>query len=443
MTKKHILLTGLVALCSLSAWGGEIVIKPTDTSVMIGQHNYTVCEGGTVATPYALATTKNNTNLNTSTNFYLDSSAHLQLNFDASDWAPTLNGFLVQGSGASESSLTFNSTSTTKMVLNRKDSSFTVDNATFNVKGLATLAGSSATEPITFSVINSGVVNWNGGWNTGQYVGFSGVESGSKFVMNLDYDTAAKSFKIGKSDIVGQIVFTGQTATLADTYVDFWDTSTISGQTVANASDFARMRVRGGTLTVSGSEAGSVKAISIHFTTGSTLVVNSKNAFANREGGNATISFASTANAAGTLTLGADNAFGQFDLGNTDVTLNLNNNSKLTVASIIKDSNDASLTISGFKDGALQIDSLAEDFFTTNANSEKDGIYSTLNSDYVKTTDNTILVYFVDKTGAYKDYFGQVWSLSGADGIVVPEPAQWAAILGAIALGFVAYRRRK
>ena len=72
------------------------------------------------------------------------------------------------------------------------------------------------------------------------------------------------------------------------------------------------------------------------------------------------------------------------------------------------------VVLNNYKDGALVVSSQLE----------KDG-------EYVK--------------GIYGDVAGTIKYYQLADGSItaIPEPAEWAAIFGAIALGFVAYRRRK
>ena len=63
--------------------------------------------------------------------------------------------------------------------------------------------------------------------------------------------------------------------------------------------------------------------------------------------------------------------------------------------------------------------------------------------------ENQSNLYFLDADGNRRELGVNLWiEQIGDSGIYniytqVPEPAEWALIFGAIALGFIAYRRRK
>ena len=156
------------------------------------------------------------------------------------------------------------------------------------------------------------------------------------------------------------------------------------------------------------------------------MQLNTKNAFYY---GSNNVPTVSIARAGAKIILGADNDFGDMNIyksgtnaaGTLFLTLGGNNVSFNKIK--IEDAN-AMMYITDFVEGLLYV-----------------------NSSLVKNEDDSLLNIFsveLDDAGnilsqskLYQNEAGYITA------ITVPEPAEWALIFGAIALGFIAYRRRK
>jgi len=156
------------------------------------------------------------------------------------------------------------------------------------------------------------------------------------------------------------------------------------------------------------------------------LILNTKNAFYGEPNNAPKLSIA---RAGAKIILGADNDFGAMNIyksgtnaaGTLFFTLG-GNNATFTAIDIQHD--DAMMYITDFMEGLLYV-----------------------SSDLVKNEDDSLLNIFSVTLDASGNILTQEKLYQNASGyitaIAVPEPAEWALIFGAIAFGFVAYRRRK
>lgn len=157
-----------------------------------------------------------------------------------------------------------------------------------------------------------------------------------------------------------------------------------------------------------------------------TLQLNTSNAFYGSSNSRPTVSIA---RAGAKIILGADNDFGDMNIyksgtnaaGTLFLTLGGNNASFNKIK--IEDAN-AMMYITDFVEGLLFVNSE----LATNEDDSLLNIYS------VELDDAGNIL---SQSKLYQNESGYITA------IAVPEPAEWALIFGAIALGFIAYRRRK
>lgn len=125
---------------------------------------------------------------------------------------------------------------------------------------------------------------------------------------------------------------------------------------------------------------------------------------------------------------------GSHDGEAVDLTINLGDATLLHIGKLAPDDGTtptlATLIFNDFANDIVKIDELVKD----SACDISDGV--------IKSGATTINLIACDKSGELLS--GGVWQLqNGYLNYVIPEPAEWAAIFGAIALAFAAYRRRK
>ena len=118
-----------------------------------------------------------------------------------------------------------------------------------------------------------------------------------------------------------------------------------------------------------------------------------------------------------------------------EITIDLNGATRLNIGSVVAFSRTAlgSLLIKDFQEGVVKIDNLTDAVLAeinTNGSAAIGGLTLSMNA--------------VDANG---NIIAGDWSLKDGflshSAFAVPEPAEWAMILGALALGFAIYRRRK
>lgn len=304
---------------------------------------------------------------------------------------------------------------------------FKVDNVTVNMN----LSGKSyfthSNETVT--VKNNGVLNYNGARPTASRTMSLTVEQGSEF--NATFDGSASSGWRNTS-IAGR--FTATNAQL----MQFYGENSISNQTAANPTLLGgriSLDGAGASLTISNSEANSIliqSSPSNLIMRQTTLTLNSSNALGvklgdtlyNQDSISLEIGLNSGAPSASNLILGADNAFNQVMI-NSSASSSLNitlNGNKLNFKSL-NTGLIGTIYITDFAENLLNISNVDSKFFDENF---------LLSCVKAGTADSATDLYWNSGTG-----------FVSAMPIPVPEPAEWAALLGILALGFAAYRRRK
>ncbi len=157
--------------------------------------------------------------------------------------------------------------------------------------------------------------------------------------------------------------------------------------------------------------------------TGSILTINSENLFTRNNGYNAVFEFAGGTSSA-TIVLNADNAFGNIKKNYSDsvptATVKIDLNGNTITFETVEFTNFEKIVLEDFVDGGFLSKTNLNDYLNK---------FEAYAGD--STTGDMLTLAVTTTTDGY-------YSL-----VVVPEPAQWATIFGALALGFVIYRRRK
>lgn len=311
------------------------------------------------------------------------------------------------------------------------DNGFTVDNATLNIQ----LSGKSyfTHSTTTWNVKNNGILRYEGSNTNSTHKISLNLEAGS--VAELKFDGSAESH-FENSTIAGQLVFKRKGV------LKFYKDNLITGQTTENATLFGGrwdLQGNGVTVTIENSEENSVlfsyaeEAMKKLIMRNSTLTLNSSNAIGLKDSknniyGQENISleigqYEGTPSTA-ELILGADNSLDNIYIDSnkqSKLYITLNNNhlylNGLSTGLI------GTIYISDFQEELICIQNIDEKFL--DANYEISCIKSG------SADDNTALYW--DSATGYITAFNPT----------VPEPATFAVIFGALALGFVAYRKRK
>ncbi|MBO5255201.1 MAG: hypothetical protein J6B07_05190 [Opitutales bacterium] len=305
------------------------------------------------------------------------------------------------------------------------------DNVTLNVN-LSGKSHFSNDGNATISAKNNAILNWNSAQTTEVRKASFIIEAGS--VLNAKFDNTSYKTYLGSNSLGGKFTF-GLNAVNGTINPDthhwfFWSgASSISGQSATNKSNFnGRWEIsHGATVTVSDSDEGSIIIGDYNLIMrSSTLQLNSSNALAISDTqGQENITLEVGKDCSARLELGADNSFEGLMLNSAttntlSVLLGGNSLSFSTVSTGII----GKMYIEDFSENLVKIDSIDEKFLG------EDGSVSFILAGSKENADLAQSVYW-DKNSGYLSL------------VAVPEPAEWAMIFGAIALAFVAYRRRK
>ncbi len=361
------------------------------------------------------------------------------------------------------------------------DDNVLVNNTSYDItadKTVVTLANKSSITGVTLNVGNTteSVITFPDQWVNSMTINGDGV---TENVTNITLNDAKinSTFTVNNTSVIvnhssttlqqGGINAASSLSATNGGFLKFSQNTEVKGITIGTSTNgkiqFKNLILTSNETTVSsGTAFASIVLQNALQIRNATLILNASNAFVMESGGsqkNVDLYIQGSGRNA-TLKVNANNSFKGLTFGATvssahTLNVNFSNNSYLLFEESYTKEN-VKLILTGFNDGALRFGessngvvsetTLTDDFFVANDDSQYDGIYKTLSSDYIQLSDNSDkLVYFVDATGDFKQYLGQVWTLTGANQLVasVPEPAEWAAIFGAIALGLAIYRRRK
>ena len=260
--------------------------------------------------------------------------------------------------------------------------------------------------------------------NADKRVAFN-IENGSTMVANM----GAGDYKLNASNFAGKVELT----TASGKYLYFSSgTSVISDQKTADASVFnCKLSLNGGSLLIDESnETSSIKVLSNYITMFSgTLTLNASNALRTVNGTNGQKDVVIEVGGGRTvsLVLGADNDLRILDQNNSasvlNVTLAGNHLSALTT-----------------KVENSDLDTLGIVYFTD----FEEGLVKIENVDDSKISDETTYLTTCFKDGTKDSNFDLYWNpeTKYLTAFAVPEPAEWAVVLGALAIAFVFMRRQ-
>ncbi|MBO5254710.1 MAG: hypothetical protein J6B07_02680 [Opitutales bacterium] len=260
--------------------------------------------------------------------------------------------------------------------------------------------------------------------NADKRVAFN-IENGSTMVANM----GAGDYKLNASNFAGKVELT----TASGKYLYFSSgTSVISDQKTADASVFnCKLSLNGGSLLIDESnETSSIKVLSNYITMFSgTLTLNASNALRTVNGTNGQKDVVIEVGGGRTvsLVLGADNDLRILDQNNSasvlNVTLAGNHLSALTT-----------------KVENSDLDTLGIVYFTD----FEEGLVKIENVDDSKISDETTYLTTCFKGGTKDSNFDLYWNpeTKYLTAFAVPEPAEWAVVLGALAIAFVFMRRQ-
>ncbi len=287
--------------------------------------------------------------------------------------------------------------------------------------------------PTTISATKNAILNWNSGQTTGSRKAKFIVEAGS--VLNAKFDNTSAKTYLHSSSLGGKFTFgltaVNGTAITPDTQHWFYlsGDTVISGQSATDKSNFnGRWDIASGaTVTVSDSDEGSIIIGDYNLIMRSaTLKLNSSNALAISDTqGQENISLEIGNSCSAVLDLGADNSFDSLMLNsNTSNTLSVKLNGNALSFNSVSTGIIGKLYIEDFVENLVKIETINEKFLND------EGLVSFIKAGSKDDAASAQSVYWNKDTG----YLTLV---------AVPEPAEWAVIFGAVALAFVAYRRRK
>lgn len=261
--------------------------------------------------------------------------------------------------------------------------------------------------------------------NANKRVAFN-IEKGSTIVANMG---SGGDYYVNQSTFAGKVEIT----TGAGRYLYFRDgTSVISDQTVANASVFnCKFGLNGGSLVIDESnETGSIKLLGNYLTMLSgTLTLNASNALRTVNGVNGQKDLTLEVGSGRTvsLVLGADNDFRILD-----------QNNNLSVLNVTLAGN--SLTVSTTMVNGTDMDTKGIVYFTD----FEEGLVKIENVDDSKFSDELTYLTTCFKGGTKDSSFDLYWNpeTKYLTAVAVPEPAEWAVVLGALAIAFAFMRRQ-
>ena len=250
----------------------------------------------------------------------------------------------------------------------------------------------------------------------------------------VDYNSSASittaTFETGKTSNVslnGAI-----TATAKDSSGVFAinDSSTLTfGENASlDLNGNARIQVKTNSTLIVKSAEKSIQTRHLMLSEGARIELHTKEVFADNNGGDTTV-LLTTNDTSSTVYVKETNSFGQTAIGeNTKLYLELDfasSDSYIDLGEIYatKTGNNLNLYVKNFENNRIKADS-----FRSNMGSRYLYIFDEASQQYVL---NENAQWLGDATNGY-------WLT-----VAVPEPAEWAMILGALALGFAIYRRRK
>ncbi len=298
----------------------------------------------------------------------------------------------------------------------------------------------------TINVLNSSNVNWNGAATLKQYSNLK-VAGNLTFTNTLSIEAGAQLNVTGSLKATNKVSIDGGLVETSSSLIQ--DTVKDIGTTINNNAELkltsganwqAAGKIllnKGSTLTIENGAKYTIGVVTQKdngeamskntgrvILNGGTLVLNAENALVNSEGNN--ISLTTYANAStSTVNVNVDQTFKSIYSNQSILEFYLADTATLT-ATYFDASYDSE---KGEYTGEIRIYNFREDAILVTASSQ----------DYKNKVDKVVTLYDADR-----NFLGN--ATLTADGFVtlaIPEPAEWAAIFGAIALGLAIYRRRK
>ena len=253
--------------------------------------------------------------------------------------------------------------------------------------------------------------------------------------LSSKFGSGVYSFKIAAESTLN---FTGKGKLILATPTAYHDSAKVSGITI-NA-----------TTTINVSEnAGGLQTAKVCALKGTTFNLDKKNAIHNIYNDEFRSTML-TLVAATTINATADQTFGMDIRNAVTLTANLTNGAKLIFDRLdavvlwkspttSESSNTATIKTNGLEDGMLLI---ASDFIESY---DADSVTKTIITKQGNNTQTLKITELSADAKWYKDYEldGKKYLMITAMEVAVPEPAEWAMILGGLALGLAIYRRRK
>ncbi len=281
------------------------------------------------------------------------------------------------------------------------------------------------------------------------------INAGSSF-------TTTSGLKVMNGDIAGainvngwQTGFSNNTDNIQFTMgskIIFRDTATLN--VAAGDTTKSRTYINSGAVVVSEAGEGALKFNqALQLDSNATLIMNTSNAIVNDESGNTKLLVSNYQTSSFDGVADANLKFG-YDIDGNKLETPVDTNGDAIVNNIANlDMYDASTLNLWLNGTTLNIGSVSQ------TGSDSSSIFTLMLQGEVErgslfvqdfnglTTLEDVETYITNVSG--EDFFVEFANGTSADGgyyiynVAVPEPAEWAMIFGAIALGFVAYRRRK